>query len=472
MFISYLKKVLHDRTFLFWSIMFPICLMACFKVAFSNLYDDYKFFDPSEAVYVNACDTGLGDIIMDNLEMLGIPEAYEMFHFDEVAELVENGDYEAFEEFEFDDEAFVQYLMINLQNMEVMEMDFSVSGDTQEKIKALMYALSFEQTLKNLSDEGDNQCFNLCEAESIEEGEKLLESGEKHVLFIIENGRARVELAENYSSVDLLVVNSFMTSFDSQFELAMESIDLENMFTEADAGFDLMSLISSGNEDITSKTYITALENIYGEEPDPYNWYYYATFGMAIMFNIISGVSLVGDVQANITKSALRVSISATSKMKILISAFMARFVVVLGFEAVHVLVMRYIFKIPMGNRLGLLIIFLIVANLFTLSIGETLGIFIKGNLAKKENTANALLMTSVFLSGEMIATLPGMFATSCPIINEVNPATIINFALYKLVYYENLDGFYMNLLKLSIATVVFLFISVMKLRRQKYASL
>ncbi|MBR5059049.1 MAG: hypothetical protein IKX04_10890, partial [Clostridiales bacterium] len=60
----------------------------------------------------------------------------------------------------------------------------------------------------------------------------------------------------------------------------------------------------------------------------------------------------------------------------------------------------------------------------------------------------------------------------SCPIVNQINPATIMNFAFYRLVNYPTLNGFWMNLVKIFVATLVFLTVSIMKLRREKYAAL
>ena len=47
-----------------------------------------------------------------------------------------------------------------------------------------------------------------------------------------------------------------------------------------------------------------------------------------------------------------------------------------------------------------------------------------------------------------------------------------MNFAFYRLVNYPTLNGFWMNLIKISFATLVFLAVSIMKLRREKYAAL
>ena len=103
--------------------------------------------------------------------------------------------------------------------------------------------------------------------------------------------------------------------------------------------------------------------------------------------------------------------------------------------------------------------------------MGEFLGLFLRGKINERQNKANALLMISVFLSGEMVCELPGILQVKAPIVNEINPATVLNFALYKLVYYENLEGFYYNMVKILVVTIILLVISILKMRRQRYAS-
>ena len=108
---------------------------------------------------------------------------------------------------------------------------------------------------------------------------------------------------------------------------------------------------------------------------------------------------------------------------------------------------------------------------MFSLSMGEMFGLFFKGSITTRGNKGTALIMSSVFLSGEMIASLPGLIERYIPVINDINPATVLNMALYRLVYYEDLSTFYLEIVKIVLVTVIFLGIATMRLRRQKYAS-
>ena len=159
-------------------------------------------------------------------------------------------------------------------------------------------------------------------------------------------------------------------------------------------------------------------------------------------------------------------------KWKILLSAFMARYALSCAITFFALTVMNRFFDVPLGNRFPHIILFVLVGNLFAMSLGCMFGLFTKGDENQRDNKATALIMISVFLSGEMIVQLPGLLEKFCPIVNRINPATIMNFAFFRLVNYPTLNGFWMNMIKISLATVVFMMISILKLRREKYAAL
>lgn len=485
MFKYYMKKVIGNKSFLFWTMMFPICLMICFKIAFGGLYDIENNFDPVEAVYINLDSDGTEamEVMLDGLiSKLGLTEIMQEFQLDELMRASINGDKDFVENFEFDQELFESRLDEIKPQLTYAE-DFFDPAEFEEfeGFGKFMKSFIFRMALDSTAGDEEKPFFNVTEVNTVEEAETLLDEGEKHVAFIYENGEIRTELASGYSDVDLIVTQSFLSTFDSMYSVMEDEFSKElfigdNVNDEdknnEDKNSEALDTSLFSANGIEAASYVKAKESIFEEEPNPYNWYYYSTFVMGIMFNILTGIGIVADVQANLTKGALRVGLSSTSKSKIFLSAFTARFCVLFTCECIQLLVMNYIFKIPVGHRIPQLIMFMVISIIFTLSVGEIFGLFLKGDVSKRENKANALLMTSVFLSGEMMASLPGVFEANCPIINKINPATILNFSFYNLVFYEDLTGFYMNMLKISVVAVVFIVISIAKIRRQKYASL
>lgn len=527
MFIYYFKKLVRNKGFVFWSFMFPIALMICFHVAFGNLYDIENNFDPIPAVCVVEDDIDIAGIVQNMFSGNGLDFVLENEEMQQFLTIAESGDYEQLNDIYADyseeevKEHFSQLEEEIKENIEMMvqnssagtgenmggisgenganipenitfsgitmnengDIEFDLFGnlteEEKESLKNLFFDMMFQMALEQVaSEEAEIQCFDISVTDSLEEARAQLETNEKRVLFILENGDVRIELSKEYQDVDLNVVQSFVSSFKTQYGVMQDQMgdftnldkvsleDLKNRNYEEDDFSEIMGA------NISSMEIVKAKSNAFNEDPNPYNWYYYATMVMGIMFNILSGIGIVADTQADVSKGAVRINLSAEKKTSILMYSFLARFALSFIITCAQLLIMNLVFDIPIGNRIPQLLMFVIFANLFALSVGEVFGLFLKGKVSERENKANALLMTSVFLSGEMVNYLPGYLQMNCPIVNEINPATVLNFAFYRLVYFESLNGFYWCMLKIAVVTIILLIISVMKMRRQKYASI
>ena len=161
----------------------------------------------------------------------------------------------------------------------------------------------------------------------------------------------------------------------------------------------------------------------------------------------MAGINLVADLQADLNRSAMRTSVSPTKKLGLILSGFFARFILSVTVSGTSLIYMNKVLGVPLGNRIPQLILFVLISNMF------------------------AFIMASVFLGGEMVATLPGVFEQNIPWLNDINPATILNMSLYKLVYYSDISFFYIEMGKILLLTIIFLSIATLRLRRQKYAS-
>ena len=80
--------------------------------------------------------------------------------------------------------------------------------------------------------------------------------------------------------------------------------------------------------------------------------------------------------------------------------------------------------------------------------------------------------MVACFLSGMMGITMKYVIDKNVPILNKINPASMITDGFYSLYYYDTLDRFYFNVISLLIFSALMIFISYKGLRRQKYDSI
>ena len=77
--------------------------------------------------------------------------------------------------------------------------------------------------------------------------------------------------------------------------------------------------------------------------------------------------------------------------------------------------------------------------------------------------------MLGCFLSGMMGITMKYVIDTHLPLLNQLNPASMITDGLYSLYYYETFDRYWANIFHLLMVSVVLIGISIFSLRGQTY---
>ncbi len=337
-----------------------------------------------------------------------------------------------------------------------------------------VYSEEFENVVKNLADAEyvknstlgySHEILNLIPVNSVEEAEKMILDNKLDVLFIADGQKEKVDVkvGDDPATTTLMVARSVVESYRKNYTIMKDAA--------MTAPEKMEQVVRSMSDSISVMKAKTTLLDEEGKSANVYTWYFYSTIVMGMFFNATSGVNTVFEIQGDLSGTGMRTSISPKKKWKILLSAFGARYSVCCAIAFFHLVILNKVYNIPMNNRVFELVVFVLLGNLFSMSLGSLIGLFTKGEQNQREGKATGLIMLSVFLSGEMIMVLPGLFEKYCPIINKVNPATIMNFAFYRLVNYPTLTGFWFNMIKIAAATVVFLTIAILKLRREKYAA-
>ena len=324
-----------------------------------------------------------------------------------------------------------------------------------------VYQEGFEDLIESLSEEGsEDQLFILEEADSLEDAKAKLAGEEAEIIFVVSDGDVEVYLQENHSITSAAVAGSIADTYKQRYQLIADAWEQDPAFA--------MELVTNAVENVT---YTVSVEDAFGAEPNPYNWYFLSTLVMGILFMAMMGINMVGDLRADVSAVAMRYSVSPARKGQMVVTAFAARVIPGLVIVAIQLMVMKYVFGIYLGNDYLKLGLFVVSAVMFSISFGVICGLCFKGDVHQRGNKATSLIMISVFLSGEMISQLPGLFERYFPIFNKINPATVLNMALFKLTIGNSAEGFFMNIAEIIGLTVVFLAIGIAVLRREKYAS-
>ena len=324
-----------------------------------------------------------------------------------------------------------------------------------------MYQDGFVDLVETLSEEGsEDQLFVLEDVDSLEDAKAKLAEEEAEIIFVVSDGDIEVYLQENHSVTSAAVAGSVADSYMQRYTLIADAYERDPALA--------MELIEDASEDVT---YTVSQKNFFAADPNPYSWYFLSTLVMGILFMAMMGISMVGDLRADVSAEAMRYSVSPARKGQMVIVSFLARLIPGIAIVVVQLIVMKNVFGIYLGNDYFKLALFIVSAVMFSISFGVICGLCFKGNVTQRGNKATSLIMISVFLSGEMIAQLPGIFERYFPIFNKINPATILNMALFKLTIGNSAEGFFLNIAEIIALTVIFLAIGIAVLRREKYAS-
>lgn len=199
---------------------------------------------------------------------------------------------------------------------------------------------------------------------------------------------------------------------------------------------------------------------------------YYTLIAMACLYGGIFGMIVINQNLPNMSNNGKRVAISPTSKGKVILSSVVASYITQLIGLFLLFIYTIFILKVDYGDNLLYVVLLALVGSLAGLALGIFIASVFKTNENLKTGIVIATTMFSCFLSGMMGVTMKYVVDKNIPIINKVNPASMITDGFYSLYYYNTLDRYYFNIVSLVIFSLVLLGISIFSLRRQKYDSI
>ena len=199
---------------------------------------------------------------------------------------------------------------------------------------------------------------------------------------------------------------------------------------------------------------------------------FYTLIAMTCLYGGILGVTAINNNLANMSSKGKRVSMTPTSKIKVVISTVMGSyFVQLIGLALLFVFTI-FVLKVDYGNNLLLIILLSLAGSFAGLSLGVAIGTVLKTNEDMKVGIIISVTMLGCFLSGMMGITMKYMIDKNIPIINKINPVAMITDGFYALYYYDTLDRYYFNIASLCIFSILMMLVSYFSLRRQKYDSI
>ena len=199
---------------------------------------------------------------------------------------------------------------------------------------------------------------------------------------------------------------------------------------------------------------------------------FYTLIAMACLYGGILGMVAINQSLANMSDTGKRIAMSPTSKIVIISSSVLASFLVQLIGIALLFIYTVIVLHVNYGDNLPLIFLLSLIGCLAGLSFGIVISCLLKANDNVKTGILISITMLECFFSGMMGITMKYIIDKNVPILNKLNPASMITDGFYSLYYYDTSHRFYFNVVSLLIFALIMISISLISLRRQQYDSI
>lgn len=342
---------------------------------------------------------------------------------------------------------------------------FSKINDKEYKFHSIPVAIVYEQENKifeavvnAVSDSGtDEESFFKVTKTDAQTASKLLSDSEVDAVITVDSS---VRMTVATDGLNQTAVSNFINQYLQKSAL-IESI----LKDKPEAAPGLIGDIFGGSGYVTEGKLTDA-------DIDPMASYYFALIAMALLFGGFFGLRCARQMKADITPEGMRKSVAPVRRSTLILAEFLATYLIHLILIVVLLLYMVFVLRINISGQIGYIALTCAAGSLF----GISFGIFI-GSIPKLKETVQTTVfivfsLLSSFLGGLMVWTIKVNIERSAPIINRINPATLISDALYSLLIYNTHERYFRNIISLTAAAVIFCAVSILMTRRNSYANL
>ena len=327
-----------------------------------------------------------------------------------------------------------------------------------------------KEAFKTLSDEENEDRLFDTKYTTEEEAKHLLQNDEIIGYMILEKDKPKIVVTTSG-------INETIFKYVTE-EITQTSEIVSNLMNH-----EIQKEIMTGNQKVDyEKIYQNILEMTQNQEANIENITsnhlsytmieFYTLIAMACLYGGILGMVAMNQNLPNMSSNGKRIAVAPISKGKVILSSLLASYITQLIGLALLFVYTILVLKVDYGTNLPLIILLGMVGSLAGLSMGLTVGTVFKTNDNVKTGIVISITMLGCFLSGMMGITMKYIIDKNMPIINKINPASMITDGFYSLYYYDTLDRYFFNVASLLIFAIVAIGISYLCLRRQKYDSI
>lgn len=231
--------------------------------------------------------------------------------------------------------------------------------------------------------------------------------------------------------------------------------------------------LNSAIEALSDDTSYFKEEKLTDGNTDNLSNYFYAVFAMSCLFASFTGISSMFSIQGNLSPLGQRRCVAPTKKLHVVLTLFLTNEIVQFAIELITYAYMSLVLGLDLSNKYPALFLLLFAAS----SFGLTMGMFI-GSLKKpvtegaKMGIGVAISMALSVMADLCVSGLMNTIEHTVPIINRLNPAALISDSFYALNTYSDYSRYTSNMVNLSAMTLILFTLTILTVRRNRYASI
>lgn len=205
---------------------------------------------------------------------------------------------------------------------------------------------------------------------------------------------------------------------------------------------------------------------------DALNSYFYALIAMSCLYGCFGGVVCAVDHKANLSSLAARRVVASTNRFMVMVADVLSHVLEVTVYTMFSVLYLKYAMQVDFANKLLPMLLVVFLGSFIGVATGFFIGSIGHMKPDTKQGMAVAVTMLECFMSGLMVDNMYHIIQDICPLLNKINPASLIVDAIYSLDIYSDYSRFCQNLGILGIFAAVLCVASYLMVRRERYASI
>ena len=320
--------------------------------------------------------------------------------------------------------------------------------------------LVFKESFKTLSNDDSNKIFDVTYTD-LENAKKLLEE-EKITGYLTLTGTG-VNITVTSSGTEETILRYVTEEIESEKEIIYSFLTSEKEEGNNDFEEEISKIMANTDAKIN---------NISNKNLGYTMIEYYTLIAMAALYGGTISMNATNYKLANMNPVGKRTAISPVSKRKMILGSLLASYIVqLIGLSLLFIFTI-FVMKVDYGNNLPLVILLGLVGSLAGLSLGIMISSLFKTNENNKDGILISITMLWCFLSGMMGITMKYVVDKYVPILNKINPASMMTDGLYALYYYETKERYFFDIISLLVFSFIMIILSYRSLRRQKYDSI